>query len=120
MKNKGYTLIEVLIASSISVLVIGGVSASMTHVLRTWRATQVTAELNMGLELAMEHMRDDMRLSSVGVGLMSFYPLDSTRYTAVSFPMADDTDGDGMLDRDAEGTNHLDEDGRLSRAGNVT
>ncbi len=103
MKNEGYTLTEVMIASVLSVLVIGGVSSSMTHVLRTWRATQITAELNMGLELAMEHMRDDMRLSSVGVGLMSFYPLDATRYTAVSFPMADDTDGDGMLDRNAEG-----------------
>jgi len=103
MKNAGYTLTEVLVASFISVLVIGGVSSSMTHVLRTWRETSVTTELNMGLELAMEHMRGDMRLSSVGVGLMSFYPLDATPYEAISFPMADDTDGDGMLDRDAEG-----------------
>jgi type II secretory pathway pseudopilin PulG len=103
MKNQGYTLTEVMVASLISVLVIGGVSTSMAHVFRTWRETQVTAELNMGLELAMEHMRDDIRLSSVGVGLMSFYPLDSTVYTAISFPMADDTDGDGMLDRNDEG-----------------
>ncbi len=103
MKNEGYTLTEVLIASCVSVLVIGGVSTSMAHILRTWRETQITAELNSGLELAMEHMRDDMRLSSVGVGLMSFYPQDAARYTAISFPMADDTDGDGMLDRDDEG-----------------
>ena len=103
MKNEGYSLVEVMIASAIAVIVVGGVSSSMTHLVRTWRSTQITSELNMGLELAMEHMRDDMRLSSVGVGLMSFYPLDATPYTAISFPMSDDTNGDDMLDRDAEG-----------------
>ncbi len=103
MKKYGYTLIEVMVASFISVLVIGGVSTSLAHILRTWRETQVISDLNMSLELAMEHMRKDMRLSSVGVGLMSFYPATSAKYTAISFPMADDLDNDGLLDRNAEG-----------------
>jgi type II secretory pathway pseudopilin PulG len=103
MKKQGYTLTEVLIASAVAVLVIGGVTSSMAHVIRTWRETQVEAELNMNLELAMEYMRQDLRLSSVGIGLMSFYPATERRYTAVSFPIAEDSDGDGMLDRGADG-----------------
>ena len=103
MRKNGYTLIEVLIASSLAVLVIGGVTTSMAHVIRTWRETRINSELNINLETAMEHMRQDMRLSSVGVGLMSFYPAESVHYTALSFPMADDLDGDGLLDRDNSG-----------------
>lgn len=103
MKTKGYTLIEVMVAVSLSILVIGGVMASLTHVLRSWRETQITNELNSELEIAMEQMRHDMRLSSIGVGLMSFYPAGSAQYSAISFPMAADSDGDGLLDRDSSG-----------------
>ena len=103
MKKQGFTLTEMMIASLISVIVIAGVATSLAHVIRTWRETQVTCELNMNLEVAMEHMRNDLRLSSVGIGLMSFYPATGHRYTAISFPMADDSDGDGLLDRDANG-----------------
>jgi type II secretory pathway pseudopilin PulG len=103
MKKQGFTIVELLIVSLISVIVVGGVTTSLAHVLRTWRESEVSAELNMNLEVAMEHMRHDMRLSSVGLGLMSFYPIHSRRYTAISFPMAEDSNDDGLLDRDEEG-----------------
>jgi len=102
MRRAGYTLSEVMVALAISVLVIGGVISSTALVLRGWREAEVSSELNINLELAIERMRQDLRLSSVGVGLMSFYPRDGSRYVAVSFPMAGDSDGDGMLDRDGD------------------
>ncbi len=101
-RRAGFTITELIVASSISVLVLGGVVGSMAMVFRGWREAQVNSELNINLELAMERIRQDMRLSSVGVGLMSFYPADGQRYTAISFPMAEDSDGDGLLDRDAD------------------
>ncbi len=98
----GFTAVELLVASTVSVLVLAGVVSSMAHVFRGWREAEVNSELNINLELAMERIRQDMRLSSVGIGLMSFYPADEQTYTAISFPMADDADGDGLLDRDGE------------------
>jgi type II secretory pathway pseudopilin PulG len=98
----GFTITELIVASGISALILAGVVGSMAMVFRGWREAAVNSELNINLELALERIRQDMRLSSVGVGLMSFYPADAQRYTAISFPMAEDRDGDGLLDRNAE------------------
>lgn len=99
----GFTLTELMVASFISVLVIGGAMGMFIHGLQIWDQEQVVNELNYDLEKAMEMIRNDLRLSSIGVGLMSFFPTGSVDYIAVSIPRAEDTDGDGFLDRDADG-----------------
>ncbi len=98
----GFTLVEVIIASAITTLVIGGATAGMITALRSWRATGIRSELHVDLEIAMERMRHDLRLSSVGVGLMAFYPAGAAEYTAISFPLAS-PGTDGLLPRDTAG-----------------
>ena len=83
----------------VSTIVIGGVTAALVHSLRSWRAAGVRAELHIDLERSMERIRHDLRLSSVGIGLMAFYPEDAAEYTAISFPLAT-PDENGLLPRD--------------------
>lgn len=104
MKRKalGFTILELMVASAIAVTVIAGATAALVNALRSWRAAAIRAELHMDLETALERIRHDLRLSSVGIGLMAFYPADAAEYTAISFPLA--TPGaDGLLARDADG-----------------
>lgn len=101
-RSRGFTLLEVLVASLISTIIIGGVTSALVHTFRSWRAAGVRSELHMNLEISMERLRHDLRLSSVGIGLMAFYPADAAEYTAISFPLA--TPGsDGLLPRDSAG-----------------
>ena len=99
----GFTVVEVMVSSLITVVVVAGVLAVFVQGMRVWERESITGELNMDLELAMERIRSDLRLSSVGIGLMSFYPEGAPDYTAISIPMAYDTDNDGLLDRNGDG-----------------
>jgi len=97
--SRGFTLVEVLVASTITVLVITGALSTFVYGLRSWQAEAVKNEINIDLEGAMERIRQDLRLSSVGIGLMAFYPANAAEYTAISFPMS--TAGtNGLLTRD--------------------
>lgn len=69
-----FTFIELLIAAAVALMVISGATAAMLNALRSWRAAAIRAELHIDLENAMERIRHDLRLSSVGIGLMAFYP----------------------------------------------
>ncbi len=95
----GFTAVELIISAAIMALVISGATATFIYGLRTWRAETITSELHQDLEEAMEHIRHDLRLSSVGVGLMSFYPTNAAEYTAISFPLSSPA-GDNLLRRD--------------------
>ncbi|NQU39024.1 MAG: VCBS repeat-containing protein [Lentisphaerae bacterium] len=102
-KGSAFTLVELMIASTITILVVSGVFAVFLQGLRVWNHEEIMGELNMDLELSLERIRSDLRLSSVGIGLMSFYPDDGSDFTAISLPVSDDTDGDGFLDRSPDG-----------------
>jgi prepilin-type N-terminal cleavage/methylation domain-containing protein len=100
---RGFTLAELMIAIALSAMVLAGLSVSFYQGLRAYQQEQVYNELSYNLEVATERIRQDLRLSSVGVGLMTFYPAASAEYTAISMPMAEDSSGDGFLDRDGDG-----------------
>lgn len=97
----GFTLMEVMVASIISVIVIGGVTVALIDGLKIWQQEEIKNELNINLEIAMEKIKQDLRLSSIGIGLMSFYPTNAAQYTAISMPLSADVNNDGLLDRDA-------------------
>ncbi len=98
-RRAGFTAVELIISASIMALVMAGAIAAFVYGLRTWRNETITSELHQDLEKAMEHIRHDLRLSSVGVGLMSFYPTNAAEYTAISFPLSSPA-GDNLLRRD--------------------
>ena len=100
-QSRGFTLVEVLVAATISVVVITGAFSTFIYGLRSWQAEAVKNEINIDLEGAMERIRHDLRLSSVGRDKMSFYPLNASEYTAISFPISTPTNG--LLPRDAAG-----------------
>lgn len=88
-----------LVAATITVLVITGALSTFVYGLRSWQAETVKNEINIDLEGAMERIRQDLRLSSVGIGLMAFYPANASEYTAISFPMSN-VGTNGLLTRD--------------------
>ncbi|MCG2661356.1 MAG: prepilin-type N-terminal cleavage/methylation domain-containing protein [Kiritimatiellae bacterium] len=98
---RGFTLVEALVAATITVLVITGALSTFIYGLRSWQAESVKNEINIDLERAMERIRQDLRLSSVGIGLMAFYPVNASEYTAISFPMSTVTNG--LLQREDSG-----------------
>jgi len=100
--QQGFTLMELMVASSVAVLVLVGAMAGLVHALQLWRAAGIRAELHLDLEKSMERMQDDLRLSSVGIGLMSFYPADGSAYSAISFPLSR-PGTNGLLQRDVGG-----------------
>ncbi len=65
-RRAGFTAVELIISASIMALVMAGAIAAFVYGLRTWRNETITSELHQDLEKAMEHIRHDLRLSSVG------------------------------------------------------
>lgn len=100
-QSRGFTFVEALVAAMITVLVITGALSTFIYGLRSWQAEAVKNEINIDLEGAMERIRQDLRLSSVGIGLMAFYPINASEYTAISFPMSTVTNG--LLQREDSG-----------------
>lgn len=99
--SMGFTLTEVMITSALSVIVMAGVTAAFIQELKVFDQEQIKNELYYNLEEALERIRQDMRLSSVGIGQMAFYPENTGSYSAISIPMSVDTNGDGLLEREA-------------------
>ena len=102
VKKAGYTLVEALIASSIGIVVVGMATMYLVEDVKMFHKLSVAVELDLDLEVSMAKIRRDLRLSSIGSALMSFYPKDGTHYEALSFPVPVDDNNDGLLDRDAD------------------
>ncbi|MFC1462898.1 PilW family protein [Verrucomicrobiota bacterium] len=99
-RRSGFTLIEVIVAATIMTMVTTGAITVFIMGLKAYHAESIKNELNLDLEIAMENMRQDLRLSSACLGgAMAFYPADSNVFTAISFPIAS-IDADGLLARD--------------------
>jgi hypothetical protein len=102
-RKRGFTITEMVFVSALSVAVVGVATSALIDAIHVWNQEGVVSELRMDLQLSLDWMKRDMRLSSVGVGHMAFYPAEASEYTAISFPRSVDSDDDGLLDRDAEG-----------------
>lgn len=97
LKKSGYSLTEVVVASSILLMTVAvGLSGYIFSLKNTYQA-DVQSELDADVQLAIEMLKKDIRLSSMS--LVQYYPA-TPPYTAISFPIAYDTDGDGMLQRE--------------------
>jgi len=100
-RHSGFSLLEVMVATSILMIAVGMSITVLYYVLKSANQSETQNELDMQVQLAMERIKYDMRLSSLGE--MFFSPAGSGPYGAISFPMARDDDGDGAVDLDADG-----------------
>ncbi len=97
----GFSLVEALVATGIVVVVTTLAVGGLMYLLRTQARSAVQSELDLDVQKAMERLKRDLRLSALD--RMFFYPASSPAFTAVSFPMARDDDGDGAVEVDGDG-----------------
>jgi hypothetical protein len=77
--------------------------AGWLFILRAERLDSVQSELDIDVRTAMERLKAELRLSSMDE--IAFHPAGIGPYTAISFPLACDSDGDGLIEMDGAGTN---------------
>lgn len=99
--RSGFTVAEMAFAAAISAMVVGAATAGFLYVMRGERLNSVQTELDIDVRVAMGWLKHDMRLSALE--RMVFYPPGPGPYSAVSFPMAKDNDGDGFVELDSNG-----------------
>jgi hypothetical protein len=101
LKSQGFTLVEVTASSTILVmalaLAVGGYMFTLSNV----NDGDTQNDLDIDVQIAMESLKKDLRLSSLDT--IFYYPAGSGPYQAISFPVAYDSDGDGILERDDDG-----------------
>lgn len=103
--RKGFTLTEMLIALAITTLVVvAAVGLWIMFMYKSLRAN-TQAELDMDVRNVIERFRTEVRNSARET--IVFYPGQREPYEAVSFALAADDDGDGLMDMDASGSNIL-------------
>jgi hypothetical protein len=101
-KSAGFTIAEFIVASVIGVVLLGIVWGIWNFVHRGWTIEQRLIRARVDLQIAMERIKEEMRLSSLNY--TSYYPPAGPPYTAVSFPMATaDSNNSNFLDLDANG-----------------
>ncbi|MEN7973641.1 MAG: prepilin-type N-terminal cleavage/methylation domain-containing protein [Verrucomicrobiota bacterium] len=97
--SKGFTLVEVMAAMVILVVAVGLALSGYLFILKKANQADIQHELDINVQTAIERLKADLRLSSMDE--IVYYPEGSNSYTALSFPIAYDSDGDGLIERDA-------------------
>lgn len=100
-RSLGFTLVEVSASVALMTLAMALSLSGYIFVIKNVNQADVQNELDMDVQLAMESLKNDLRLSSLDA--MFYHPAGAGPYTAISFPLAFDSDGDGILEKDAEG-----------------
>ena len=101
VKKKGFTLIEASTSITIMVLVLGLALGGFLFALKSSNESDVQSELDIDVQMAMERLKRDLRLSSLDE--IFYYPAGPGPYIAISFPLAEDSDGDGLYELEADG-----------------
>ena len=98
---QGFTLVEVSASVVLLMMAMALALSGYMFALKNISQADVQNELDIDVQLAMESLKRDLRLSSLDE--MFYYPAGAGPYQAISFPMAHDSDGDGILEKDSEG-----------------
>ena len=99
--DRGYTLIEVLLSVVILSAVFTMAILGWLYVIRGERMNNVQNELDIDVRGAMERLKSELRLSCLEH--ICYYPEGLGPYTGISFPMARDDDGNGLIELDGTG-----------------
>ncbi len=101
----GHTLVEVMFAMVLTTLAVAAATSGLVFWVRGERYNSTQSELDMNVRTTMEILKRDLRLSSLDK--IYFYPPGPGPYTAISFPVAADTNNDGLVEMTANGSNIL-------------
>ncbi len=110
MNEHGLTIAELLVAASISVIVIGGAFALWFMTQGVWINERIKSELLQDLQISIERIKREIQMSEGGK--IFFHTAADGTYDAISFPFAMDDgrsntgydplkDGDGFLEPDS-------------------
>ncbi len=91
---RAFTLSEFMIALLITSFVIGGLMSLWYFTLKSWGTERVRSKLRSSVEINMERIKDDIRLSSSNQ--IYYYPADTSECTAISLAVGN-IDVNGFL-----------------------
>ena len=103
--RKGFSLLETVFASSVLALVIAAVMSSWLMFMHKSNRAYTQSELDMDVRKVIETFRAEIR--NAARETIIFYPENESPAKAVGFALASDSDGDGLMDMDASGSNIL-------------
>ncbi len=95
---KGFTLIEVVASTTILVMALALALSGYIFLLKNTNQSDIQYELDLDVQMAIEHLKKDLRLSSMDE--IFYYPEGTPPYTAISFPIAHINPSTGRLNRD--------------------
>jgi type II secretory pathway pseudopilin PulG len=101
--TSGHTLVEILVAMVLICLVMASAMASWVFFVNHEHKNSTQAELDMDVRKSVERLRYELKRTSLEQIVL--YPDGNGPYTALSFPLAQDDDGDGLVEMDGTGTN---------------
>lgn len=110
MNKHGMTIAELLVAASISIIVIGVAFALWFMTQGVWVNERIKSELLQDLQISVERIKREMQMSDGGK--IFFHTADNGVYDAISFPLAMDDgrsnagyspieDGNGFIETDS-------------------
>ena len=105
VKPNGYSLPEMVVALAITTVAVTAATSGWMFFVRGERMNSAQAELDIDVRKSMENLKHDLRLSSLSQ--IYYYPAGPGPYEAISFPMASDTNNDGLAESGPGGTNVL-------------
>lgn len=98
--KQGFTLVEVSVAAALMLIAMAMSMAGLRYAFRGTSQNATQDELDVDVQVAMERLKRDLRMTSLDE--IVYWPEGPGPYTALSFPMARDDDGDGSLEFDSE------------------
>jgi type II secretory pathway pseudopilin PulG len=100
-RKNAFSLVETLAAITIFVAATALALSGYMYLVKNANKNDTQNELNNDAQVAIERLKGDIRLSSMNE--IHFFPEGNPPYEAISFPIAEDSDGDGVIERDADG-----------------
>ncbi len=92
-----------MVAMALLTVVMGMATAGWLYMVRGEKRNSTQAELDVNVRKTIEQLRSRLRLSALEK-VVFYRPPGEDNYTAVSFPLAEDSDGDGLIELE-NGTN---------------
>jgi len=99
-RQKGFTVLEAVIASTLVVVGMGMAMTGLILMVRGEKRNSVQAELDIDVRTTIQRLQSQLRLTSLDK-IVFYRPPGEDHYTAISFPVAADRDSDGLIDMDS-------------------